>query len=181
MMEGFAKNMFEFQVTLTDEDYLQFNVYHMLNGPDGKRSLLFTRLVVPMICFLTVLTSAYSDPELAVIEAVILTIISVLWVIFSKKILAKSMKDNVNRMRKNGKLPYSAASIIKFDDACVHEITPDTETKTRYSAIEKIYDTEKAVYLFYSSLQAYILPANTFSNEAEKMRLMSFLHVKTGK
>jgi hypothetical protein len=34
--------MFEFKITLDDEDYLLFNQYHLLNSPTGKKLTAFS-------------------------------------------------------------------------------------------------------------------------------------------
>jgi len=44
--------------------------------------------------------------------------------------------------------------------------------------IEKIAVTEKAIYIYFSTVQAYILPITAFSDEAERRRFLEFIHSK---
>ena len=36
---------YRFQITLSEEDELSFNVFHLLESPEGKKNLLRTRLI----------------------------------------------------------------------------------------------------------------------------------------
>ena len=82
------------------------------------------------------------------------------------------------KMKKEGRLPYSNEAILKFDDEKIHEIAPNTENITKYSLIEKIAVTEKAIYIYISSVQAYILPVTAFSAEIEKLKFLEFINMK---
>ena len=172
--------MFEFKINLDDEDYLLFNQYHLLNSPSGKKSLMSFRFIIPFFCFMIIVIFciAGSDFELILIEAIVLTILSILWIGFSKKKLLKSMNKRIIKMKKEGRLPYSNESILKFDDEKIHEITPNAENITKYLLIEKIAVTEKAIYIYFSTVQAYILPVTAFSDEMEKLKFLEFINMK---
>lgn len=172
--------MFEFKVTLDDSDFILFNKYHLLNSAIGKKSLLPFRFIFPFISFMfvTIFIILQADLNLIIIEAVSLTILSVLWIGFSKKMILKSMENGIKKMKKGGRLPYSREVVLKFDDECIHEIAPDTENKTKYTLIEKIAVTEKAIYVYFSAVQAYILPITAFSDEKEKHEFLEFIKLK---
>ncbi|WFR59307.1 YcxB family protein [Anaerocolumna sp. AGMB13025] len=172
--------MFEFKITLDDEDYLLFNQYHLLNSPSGKKSLMSFRFITPFLCFMVIVIFciAGSDFELILSEAIVMTIISILWIGYSKKEILKSMNKRIIKMKKEGRLPYSNEAILKFDDEKINEIAPNTENITKYSLIEKIVVTEKAIYIYFSSVQAYILPVTAFSAEMEKLKFLEFINMK---
>lgn len=46
--------------------------------------------------------------------------------------------------------------------------------------IEKIAVTEKAIYIYFSSVQAYILPVTAFSEGIEKLKFLEFINLKVG-
>ena len=91
------------------------------------------------------------------------------------------MRRGINKMKKEGRLPYDKESILKFDDENYYDITPNTENKTNYSMIEKIAVTEKAIYIYVSSMQASIIPVATFSDEIEKQKFLEFISLKAKK
>lgn len=173
--------MFEFKITLDDGDYLLFNQYHLLNSPVGKKNLMTFKMIIPFICFMFVAVIFIVNPDfqLLLIEAILMTILSILWICYSKKIVLKSMEKNLKKLKKEGRLPYSNEAIIKFDDESIHEISPNTENKTKYSLVEKIVVTEKAIYIYFSSLQAYILPVTAFSEDVKKQQFLKFINSKT--
>lgn len=174
--------MFEFEITLDDEDYLLFNQYHSLNSPIGKKDLMLFRLIIPFICFMVVAVCYILrfDFQLILIEAVLMTIVSILWVGYSKKVTLKSVRRRIEKIKKEGRLPYSREAILKFDDEGIHEITPNTENKLKYSLIERVAVTEKAIYIYFSSVQAIILPVTAFSEEMEKLKFLEFINLKAG-
>ncbi|NCC87003.1 MAG: YcxB family protein [Clostridia bacterium] len=173
--------MFEFKITLNDDDYILFNQYHLLNSPSGKKSFMFFKILFPLICFmyLLILFGATSDFELSLILTIPMIISSILWIVYSKKNFLKPIKKRIKKMKKEGNLPYNKESILTFDDEFMHEITPSTETKTNYSLIEKIAVTEKAIYIYLNSISAYIIPTTTFSEETEKLKFLEFINSKT--
>ncbi len=172
--------MFEFKVTLNDEDYLLFNQYHLLNSPSGKKYLTSVRFLIPFICFMVVVIFciAGSDFGLILTEAILMAVFSVLCIAYSKKVILKSMNKRILKMKKEGRLPYSNDAVLMFDDEKIHEITPDTENITKYSLMEKVAVTEKAIYIYFSSMQAYILPVSVFSTEMEKDKFLDFINGK---
>ena len=172
--------MFEFKITLNDDDYLLFNQYHLLNNLIGRRTLMYFRLIIPFICLVIafIFDIVNSDFLLILIEAIVMAILSILWICYSKRIILNSMKRSLEKIKKEGRLPYNNEAIIKFDNESIHETSPNTESKTKYSLVEKIAVTEKAIYIYFSSVQAYILPATAFSEDAEKQKFLEFINLK---
>lgn len=174
--------MFEFKINLNDDDYLFFNQYHFENSPGGRKALMSFRLVVPCISFMFICMFIVLELGLGLIllEASLLAVLSVFWIVYSKKLILKSMRNGIKKMKKSGKLPYSDEALMKFDDEHIYETTSDSESKREYSSLEKISVTDKAVYIFFSSVQAYILPMSVFSDEAQKHKFLEFISVKAG-
>jgi AMMECR1 domain-containing protein len=48
----------------------------------------------------------------------------------------------------------------------------------KYTLIEKIAVTEKAIYIYFSSVQAYILPVTAFAEEKSKLEFLEFINSK---
>lgn len=172
--------MFEFNVTLNDHDYFMFNQYHLFNSPDGKRNLMINRLCMPIICFFVVLIIFSSEPDykIVLLETIVFTVLSVIWVIISKEILLYSLKKKIEKITKESRLPYAQEAIVKFDDEIIHEITKKSEIKMAYSVIEKIGVTEKAIYIYINFQMAFILPVTIFKDEVEKQKFLEFINSK---
>lgn len=175
--------MFEFNVELNDEDYIQFNQYHMINSPMGKRNLMIYRAIIPIVCFfvISIFWMAGVDGLLIFFEFVPLTILSLLWVIGSKRIIIRSVKRNINRLKKEGRLPYEKQYVVKFQEEIIHEITSEEESKIKYSKVEKVIATENYVYVYLSSVHAIILPLKVFKDRIKMEEFLGFINNKCGK
>lgn len=175
--------MYEFKIALNDDDFILFNQYHILNSPLGKRALMSYRLLFPLIGIISIFIFYLAKPDiqLVVAETITLAIFSVIWIVFSKKRILRNVVRNIRKTKKDGRLPYVPESLLKFDDDGIHEIAPDNENRTKYSLVEKIILHDKAIYIYFSSSQAYIVPMTAFSEETERNRFLEFIHMKTGK
>lgn len=172
--------MFKFKITLSDDDYLLFNQYHLLNSPSGKKYFMTIKFIVPFVFFMFIVIFCIAGSEFGLIlfESILMTIMSICWIVFSKRLILKSMKKKITKMKKEGKLPYSSEAILTFDDEKIHEITPDSESVTNYSLIEKIVETEKAIYIHINTVQAFILPVTAFTGEMERLKFLEFINSK---
>ena len=162
----------DFQFYITEEDYLAFNQYSLLNSTAGKRSLL--------IFLLLVLFSIMMDEDLwfIFVQIILSIIFSFLFILFSKRILLNSVKGTVKNYKKDGKLPYPETGKVIFGEEGITEITTDMENRKNYSQIEKVCVTSKGLYLFFNCSEACILTDSCFSSQEEKEQLLSFLHNK---
>ncbi|NLX68686.1 MAG: hypothetical protein GXZ12_04515 [Clostridiaceae bacterium] len=142
--------MFEFKINLSYDDYILFNNYSFLNSPSGKRLLMINKMMIPIFCFLcvVVLIAFNLDVLLILIEAIVLTILSILWIFFDKKIFLRILDKNLRKTEKEGRLSFEGEAVLKFDDESIHVISPNSESKTKYSLVEKVAVSEKAIYLY---------------------------------
>lgn len=175
--------MFEFKVKLDDNDYVEFNKHCFLNSPSKIKGLKTYKLIGPVMFFLIDIAMGlwYGNLITFLITLVFSAIGSIYWVSISEKMYLKSVENNINEMKKDGKLPYNnEESIIKFDDDIVHETSQSIDCKTKYTYFEKINITEKYVFIFNSGASAYMIPVTVFSNKNEKERFLEFINSKVG-
>lgn len=173
--------MYKFEICLTEQDYLSFNNYHVINSQAGKKALRATKFLYVILSLLVVLIFYITKKNfnLFVIQAALMMIVSVLGIVFTKKITLSNVKRQIKALKKSGRLPYSTASTVMFDENCIHEITQSSESKTDYSLVEKIVTVSNAVYVYFSAVQAYIIPERCFSSEEEKQAFINFLKENT--
>ncbi|RPF47342.1 YcxB-like protein [Hydrogenoanaerobacterium saccharovorans] len=172
--------MIKIDYKLNENDYLMFNEYHLLNSYTGKKSLTTFRMMLPIISLLAILIFfiASADLELILIEVALLFILSIVWIIFSKNMLIISMKKNIKKLTKDGKLPFSEEGTLIFDDDFISDKNSTTESKTRYTSVQKFCITDKAVYIYFSAVQAYIVPFSAFLTETDKQDFINFINQK---
>lgn len=172
--------MFKFNYTLNEEDYVNFYEYHFFNSNNGKKSFLLLRLVPPLIsCFLVfIFLVIRADAITTIIVAIAMTCSSITWIIFLKKIMLKSLKNNIMYLKKEGNLPFGEGVTLVFGEKSFTGISPESETTTEYSVLEKTCVSDKAVYIYAGSIPAYIIPLSCFSTETEKQSFLDFINSK---
>ena len=172
---------FRFNIRLTEEDYLNFNIFHLYNDPSSKKNLLIIRICLNVILFSALIFQIFVSRDIAaiIVTAVLLVIPVVLLNVFYNKYWEFMTKKQIRSMKKNGKLPFSPESLLEFYDNYSVEITPYTKTEHNYSSFERIYLSEhRYIYIYISSVQAYIIPLSAFSSEEHFNGFMNFISTK---
>jgi hypothetical protein len=144
---------------LTEEDYINFNLYHLKNSKTGKKALNMQRFLSPVIFMVAayVISTFGGMPLLS--SFIIFFITSVLWVIFYPKYFYSLITRNVKKMIKEGKNDglLGDHSLIMTDEGIV-DTSSNRETKVTWSGIESFKEDNDNLYLYISSVSAYILP-----------------------
>ena len=74
---------------------------------------------------------------------------------------------------------YSPVSEIEFYDESFVEITPDSKTEQKYSAIERVsVITDKVVYIHVNNVMSYILPLSCFESKEQYNNFLDFVRSK---
>ena len=172
---------FQFDIDLTDKDYNDFNIFWQTKSYYGKKMILFTRILVSVLCIIMILVAVIGgdfsgDAILEFLPGILmLTIMQLLISPFFKA----ATKLQSKALKKLGKLPYSPHSVLTFYDNSFTEETDDTKTETQYSRIERISIIEnKLIIIHTSSLQGYFIPAICFGSDAQYNGFKEFIKTK---
>lgn len=177
-MAGSRSSLFEYNYQLSFDDYLNFNLYHSLDRKESRQAFLAFRFMLPVLSVIAIAVFfiAGAEKDFIVIEAFFLAIVSAIWVAFSKKVMAFSIKRNLKRMMKSGKLPYTTENHLIFDGEQIIEISERGTSAVKYSSIENADDTGTAVYVYISAAQAFIIPQSAFAGDEDKRELLKYLY-----
>ena len=176
--------MYKFNYVLTDNDYFEFNRYHMENAPQMKKQITGLRLIAPAMLIIMIILSVLNRDETEDITAFIIgssfvfVFISIVWFFAAKLLLMFSLKAQIKLMKKDGKLPYGKNVSIEFDETFFIESTEINETKTKYASIEKIAVSNNMIYVYFSAIQAFILPLSVFESNEQKDAFLLFINDK---
>ena len=172
---------FQLNVTLTEEDYLAFNVFHALESITGIKQIRKSRfffaaiMTIMMVLFLFILEFS----TFAIIYAVLVGLFSILYISLFKKIMKRNIKAQVKRLKKTGKLPFDPVAKYEFYDDKFVGITPDARVEQSYDALERICVMKNQyVFLYSNSVNAYILPIPQLREQLEQEKLLNFLSQK---
>ncbi len=172
---------FRFDVTITDEDYFDFNKFWMLRSHYGKKQTIFLRAVI--VLFFTVfiavnLKDGGFNSESVVVSVFALVMLVLSQVLFSS-IYGAFLKSHLKSLKKKGKMAFSPTSVIEFYDDYFVETTPLNKNEQKYSSIERVcFVDNKVVYIYVNNIMAYILPVASFKSKEEYDSFFEFIKTK---
>ena len=71
-------------------------------------------------------------------------------------------------MKEKEGLPFAEETTLNFTEDQIIEITKGQEVKVDYKKVEDVCETEKAFYIYMSSVQAIIIPKRVLDQDKEK-------------
>lgn len=158
----------EINYRLTEEDYLNFNLYHVKNSKTAMRSLTIQRYMFPIFCIAgAYLFSRFGDvPFLWMF--IPLLVFGLIGFVFYPKYFYSHVARATKKMIKEGKNEglLGNHTMLLTDEGIVDK-NPTGETKVDWAGINKIKESGDSFYLYNSAVSAYILPKRELANVAE--------------
>lgn len=155
----------EIRYNLTEEDYLNFNMYHVRNSKVVTKALNMQRFLTPIIFIIAALVLSTFE-SLSFLGALIpFLIISILWVIFYPKYFYSYVIRNTKKMIREGKNENLLGDhhMILSEEGII-DTTSNRETKVTWSGIQMLSEDSHSFYLYTSSVSAYIVPKRELEN-----------------
>lgn len=172
---------FKFNVNLTDEDYLNYNMFTQTMTDGGKKQIAFLRglmiIIILIMCVLCV--SLFEDPLLKVFTCIALLVILVVFLIRIPQDLKKSTKRVIKAYSHKSKKLFSESTVLEFFEDSFTEYAPGVKTEVNYSAIECVNILNgRYVFIQQNQLQGYILPFTVFESSEQCTACIDFLRSK---
>ena len=175
--------LYGFDVSITERDYFEFNKFHILKSPYGKKYKTTVNLAIGAFSlaaiFLVILTLGFSIE--AIIAAVPIILFCVILMISYPYIVVGVLKLGELFAKNKPSKSYASWSRIEFFDDFFSEQTDVGRTETKYFAVECISVTDTAIYLHLNSATACILPSVLFASCEELDNFIDFLKTKNTK
>lgn len=153
---------------LTEEDYLNFNMYHVKNSKTAMKSLKLQRFLGPIFFIVfAYIFSVIAETEILGLFIVFL-IIGVLWFAFYPKYFYSHVKRQTKKMIQEGENEgLLGEHHLLMTDEGITETTSTSETKVGWESLKEFKEDDDNFYLYNSSLSAIILPKRDVANEEE--------------
>ncbi|WP_422122376.1 YcxB family protein [Planococcus sp. X10-3] len=163
----------ELNYKLTEEDYIDFNLFHAKNSKAVKKQVTIQRILVPVIYLvLAVLVSVVLDMPFLIIFIPVL-IVNILWIIFYPSYFYRLIKRNATKMMREGKNEgVLGAHKMIFTEDGLREISPKGEMSISWSGIESFGEDPSGFYLYNSGLSALIIPKKELGNSEAVSRFL---------
>lgn len=178
--------MFNLHCSMTENDYYNFNlVFQKL--PSNRKNMLRGMFIVPAAWFFVFMLYglvSYKGFNLnySVYGGIIFLVLSVIWILLYKPLIRLTLKSNIKKMKKMGRLPYNPESDTVFENESFTEEGSGYKCEVKYSEIERIVVAENGYICLFTDVQrAHIFKFDCFKDEAERKDFIDFIKEKTGK
>lgn len=168
----------KFHVTLTEEDYIAFNLDAMRHYPDAKKNMLLGRLtgLFFSVFVMLVLLAFHASEIVLLISGISLAYFSAVSFFRFPSMRERGVRKKIERAAKEDKLPYEPEKDIEFTDTEIITTTEKSMRRVAYCDIIRIVETPFRLYLYDGLYQANILPLRCLGDE--KDALLAFLKEK---
>ena len=175
--------MFEFQYHITEEEYLRFNRDCALHSRNWQKAIRSKRLNPIIYSACLVLIAVFYELWLiaAIVATAAIPVCLILWLNAKSTILRGCDQAVLQKIKSGSRLYPAAPGTLTFTEEHIHDENPDLIITCPYHTVERLVLCHGAVYVFYSYVQAFILPESAFSGDEERQALLDFLKEKTRK
>jgi hypothetical protein len=153
---------------LTEEDYINFNLFHMKNSETIMKSVRNQRIFTPVFYLLFSVVFSFLLDIPFLVSFTPFFILSVLWVLFYPKYLFGRAIRHTKKLVKEGRNESILGEHhMVLNDEGIVDKTSKGETKVTWSGINELKENDQYIYLYNSALSSYILPKREFENVEE--------------
>ena len=172
---------YEFNIFLTEADYIDFNVFHMSRSAYGKKHQRLLRIMMAVIFAAAALINFWMEgiSPVTVLYALLLGGLGLAMTAFYGKFTGIIMKLSVANLKKSGKMAFSPESRLEFSEEGILEITPEGRTEKRWESMERLCIREgKVWYLYMNNTAAFILPVEQIAAQTDLAEFRRYLESK---
>jgi hypothetical protein len=153
---------------LTEEDYINFNLFHMKNSETIMKSVRNQRIFTPVFYLLFSVVFSFLLDIPFLVSFTPFFILSVLWVLFYPQYLFGRAIRHTKKLVKEGRNESILGEhYMVLNDEGIVDKTSKGETKVTWSGINELKENDQYIYLYNSALSGYILPKREFENVEE--------------
>ncbi len=177
--------MFRFEIRLTDDDFLDFNRFHMFSTDHQGKQVQSLRFLSSGMMILIWLMTSFSDDftwGIFIARGIVYVAFALLAFFGTKPFMWAVAKRTVKKSLASDDRLFSREAIIEFSEEGFFETTPVNRTENKYDLIKSIYLVNgRMFYIYINSMQGYILPVAAFDSAAQYNSFIDFIRRKTGK
>ena len=168
----------EIQFERTEEDFVEFNLFHISNSPSIKKQILWTRIIMAIMPFVFLFVF-YKN--ISITDYLIATIIALVFVFSYPSIYRSSSKSQTRKFLKEG----NNKSLLGHNTI---ELTPEGilgkslsgESKINWSSVDKIRQNDEFIFIYIGTINALVIPKHAFSSTAKQKDFIDYINSNTG-
>jgi len=170
--------MYNFTFKMTEADYLEFNRHHILSDKSAQKITRITRVVLLICIGFFLVNYIFLQGDIPTTSVFFFIILGVVISFGYKPLMLLLVRLQIKSLKKQGKLPYNKNVQLQFDEENYTEIGDISETKIKYTTIEKVVEGRIAIYLYIGAIQATIVPYSVFETVEQKHNFLAFINSK---
>ena len=178
----------KFTFDLTEQDYLDFNMFTVKNYQFYRRQRKLLRIILTLIPFGTGLIFwLLEGAERLGVDFIVGFLVAMIplsilfWFGFPKFFDATMLRNAKKILFKEGKSNILGKRSLFLEEDKIRTVTEYEESSIQYGAITQIRQSEKAIYLYTAPVMAMILPFRVFADETEKRECINFINTRLRK
>ncbi|MBJ8031528.1 YcxB family protein [Bacillus cereus group sp. N21] len=163
------------EYTLTEQDFIAFNLHYARHSKMVKRSLVLQHYIVAIILFAVPLSVfLFGPPDYKSMDLPFIFLLAgVIWIVFYPKCFYKLIERNIKKMLREGSYDNLIGKHnVQITDEGIIETNNGGETKLNWKGIEKVEENEAYIFIYVSSMSANIVPKHAFVQENSKNEFM---------
>lgn len=174
---------FRFDITLTEEAYLDFNKFHATESATGKKTVRRGKLtilaVILAFTLLELVVTGWNEEFFGFLAIMVLMGVSSFC--FFNKLALLMVKLQIKQLKKTGKLPFDTQTTYEFYEDKLALTVSDGRMEQSYDGLERVCVVPERFLLIYrNTSQAFVLPIPQIRQQGDLDALVQFLAQKCG-
>lgn len=156
----------------TEQDYIDYNIYHTTFSNSMKRSLLTQRYGLAILFITLGAITYWCDQNPSIFTLIYFTFAAIIWIIVFPKIYNRILKKKIMKLVVEGKRNYLFGHHeLRIDQDGIHVKTEASEST--WHCIERAVESDKHVLIYVNSISAIIIPMSAFASDVEKINFLN--------
>lgn len=159
----------QIEFDFTKEDYLEYNMHHISTSKTLRRMVLIQQYGLSLVYLIVPFALARFTEIPFVYWMVVFGIVYLFWILFYPRYFKSSARKRIDKMVDEGKnTSMFGKHVITLDEDGMLETTAKGESKISWDAVEKVEETDGYIYIYISSVNAYVIPVRAFESEGHR-------------
>ena len=163
--------MMKVQIHLTDEDYIQFNIFYALHDKAFKKQMMFRRCFPFMLSLILIPSLIWlrSDIKYTITCSVIWLGYSTMQFFLRPRSVEKNIRKSLLMSKKEGRLLREPDADYHFADDAIHYTALTNSGFYHYSDVLKIHETTEHIFVMISAVSAIIIPLRDLGDQKDAL------------
>lgn len=170
---------YRLNVELTEEQYLDYNVYQNWDSPHGRQLVRRARVLLIAFTVLLLVLGMWRGQftlESFLWQVPMLLVSVLVQLLINRRWMRRALKGQMRTMKKKGKLGFDPSSVMEFYDDLFTERTAEKFTECTYLSIERITVIKnQMLYLHHNTVGAYLIPRTAFDTDEDFAQFTAFI------